>query len=100
MRDPRYTQVKDILAIGPDWSHGCEHCAYGLILAPDIIGAVSVSEQRAVAHIDNMIVYCECRAGHMYRQHLRRVSETLSEYQRNSIRGHMAVANVPTIHGA
>lgn len=82
------------------WTYGCEHCEFGLIVAPALIGAVNVSEQRAVAHVDGLLLYCDCRAGHMYRQHLRKGADTLNEYSRNSIRGHMALAAVPHIHAA
>lgn len=89
--------LEKLRASGPGWALGCENCEYGLVAAPAIIGACNVSEQRAVAHIDGLIMYCDCRAGHMYRQHNRRVAVTLDEYSRNSIRGYMAVASMPTI---
>ena len=82
------------------WAYGCDSCQFGLILAPALIGHVSVSEQRAIAHVDGLLLYCECQAGHMYRQHLRKVADTLNEWQRNRIRGYLALANVPTVHGA
>ncbi len=55
------------------WACGCEDCRYGLIYPPPVDTTVPLYILRAVQMKRNMLTFCTCRAGHMRRQHLRRV---------------------------
>lgn len=84
---------------GPEWARGCDQCNYGLIAAPEPIGALSLYEQRAIQAHDDMLDFCNCRAGHMYRQHLRKVYNNTSQDARDKIRNYIwASMPMPTIH--
>lgn len=52
---------------GPDWAKGCESCDHGIVLAPEITGAVEFYLERLVQAVDGDITFCECRAGQAYR---------------------------------
>ena len=69
MRDihGRYTTTKDIADFAPPWARGCEGCAYGIILAPELTGAASLYLERLVQATDGDITFCTCPAGHSYR---------------------------------
>lgn len=101
MRDDhgRYVDTKTITDIGPDWASGCGACAFGIVAAPDIVPALPLHESRAVQANEDMILFCDCRAGFMYRQQLRRVYNTLSMGSRQNIRAIVMAATVPSIHG-
>lgn len=101
MRDihGRYTNIKDLSEIAPDWSHGCADCKFGIVLAPDIVGAVPLYEGRAVQAREEMILFCNCRAGHMYRQYLRKVYNGLTLASVRIVLEHIAAMSTPTVHG-
>lgn len=82
-----------------DWAFGCPKCKFGLAVAPAILPAISLYEGRAVQAAEQLLVFCECRAGHMYRQQLRKVYATLSMEQKRNVLAHIQAASVPTIHG-
>lgn len=83
-----------------DWARGCSHCKFGIVAAPDIVPALPLHESRAVQANEDMILFCDCRAGFMYRQCLRRVYSTISMETRRNILAHISAATpVPTIHG-
>lgn len=65
MRDVngRYTSLKSIMELGPDWSHGCPKCKYGIVDAPQLTGAAPLYMERMVQHLDKSLVFCDCRAG-------------------------------------
>lgn len=83
---------------GNEWAKGCAQCNYGLIAAPEPIGALPLSEQRAVQADEDMLLFCDCRAGFMYRQYLRKVHSSLNSYSRQKIYEIVSAASVPTIH--
>lgn len=84
---------------GPDWARGCEACAFGIIAAPDIVPALPMHESRAVQAHEDMILFCDCKAGFLYRQHLRKVYAKLGMEQVRSILAWVNAATVPTVHG-
>lgn len=90
---------KDFQVNGPEWAKGCEHCEYGILSAPEILGQLTLSEQRAVANDEGMILFCECRAAFMYRQFCRKTFSGLGLETRRNIREHLA-NHAPTIHMA
>lgn len=90
--------LKEFQASGPEWSRGCESCRFGLAVAPEIIPALGLGEQRAVQMDEGMIEFCDCRAGFMYRQYLRKVLAALSMESRRSVLAHVTATRVPTIH--
>jgi hypothetical protein len=97
MHDPRDT--KSLADIGPEWAKGCESCKFGIVLAPDILAAFPISEGRAVQAGEGMIVFCNCKAGHLYRQHLRRVYNGLGMETVRLVLEHIASISMPTVHG-
>lgn len=100
MRDPRYTQTKDISEVAPEWASGCENCQLGFVLAPDILSSFPLFEGRAVQAHEELILFCDCKAGHLYRQCLRKRYNDMGMELRRLVLEHIAVANVPTVHGA
>lgn len=87
--------VASVVAGGPAWAYGCESCRYGLVNAPDVTGAVPIYEERTMHAADGLITFCNCQAGHMYRQHLRRWYSRMTDEYREYLRGVMA-AHVTT----
>lgn len=53
------------------WGYGCAKCKFGIVSAPDVLGAFPFFESRAVQAHKELIVFCECKAGLLYRQCLR-----------------------------
>lgn len=100
MRDDRghYLNTKAITALGPDWAHGCAKCTYGLVDAPDILGMFPLAEGRAGQAAEDLLTFCDCRAGFLYRQYLRKVWAALSLTARANLREHVCAARVPSIH--
>jgi len=117
MRDERgrYTATKRIEDIVPLWARGCDACTNGIVLAPELTGAVSLYLERLVQAIDQDITFCTCRAGVAYRSSLlNRRMEILERAKReakgsmvnngteiDTARGaiHAAQArNMPTVH--
>lgn len=101
MRDThgRYSDVKAIVDLGPDWARGCKDCKFGIVAAPDIVPALPLHESRAVQANEDMILFCDCRAGFMYRQCLRRIYSSMSMESRQNIRAIVMAATTPTVHG-
>lgn len=93
--------VPETLA-GPEWAHGCENCEYGLIVAPELRRELplNVSEQRSAQAAEGMLIFCECKAGQMYRQYLSGVYVAQNNSSRQSMRERVAATFVPTIHAA
>lgn len=90
--------LKEYQPSGPEWARGCESCEYGLVVAPEIAPLLNTSEGRAMQMDEGMIEFCNCRAGHMYRQYLRRVLNSLSWEARKYMREFVISARVPTVH--
>lgn len=85
---------------GPDWARGCDQCSFGIVAAPDIVSALPMHESRAVQAHEDMILFCDCKAGLLYRQCLRKIYNGLSIDSRRTILAHINAATpVPTIHG-
>lgn len=80
------------------WARGCENCKFGLTSDPGILAAFPISEGRAVQAAEGMITFCECKAGHLYRQHLRKVYNGLGMELRRGVLEHIAANSVPTVH--
>lgn len=81
------------------WGHGCQKCKYGLVNAPAILGAFPFYESRAVQAQEGLVEFCDCRAGHMYRQCLRKHYNALGWELRRLILDHIEIASMPTVHG-
>lgn len=64
------------LVKGPEWAHGCEKCRFGIVFPTELSGADSLYMERLAQAVDGIVEFCDCKAGHMYRQHLR------AEYRR------------------
>lgn len=82
----------------PHWATGCEGCQFGLAVAPEIVPMLQLPEQRAVQMDEGLIECCNCRAGFMYRQYLRKVFNGLGMEERKNIRHFVYAARVPTVH--
>lgn len=98
MRDPRYIKTKDISEVAPEWAHGCPACKFGIVVAPDIVSVLPLAECRAVQAAEEMILFCDCRAGHMNRQGLRKIYATIDVHSKQNFRAIVLAANVPTVH--
>lgn len=100
MRDRlgRYQNPKELKDIAPEWSKGCEHCEYGYEAAPDLIGALTTAEQRAVGAAEGLVLFCNCKAGHLNRQYLRRVYNALLPEQKQNYRSVLLAELTPSIH--
>lgn len=85
---------------GPEWAKGCPSCQFGIVAAPDILRSFPLNEGRAVQAHEELILFCDCKAGHMYRQNLRKHYNALNWETRKGILEHIEAANVPTVHGA
>lgn len=83
---------------GPDWAHGCPGCTYGVVLPPAPIPLLPLHEQRATEAAEGLLIFCDCRAGFMYRQYLRKVYARIGMESRKNLRDIVMAANVPTIH--
>lgn len=84
---------------GPEWAHGCEACQFGIVAAPDILPMFPLFEGRAVQAHEELILFCDCRAGHLHRQNLRKLYNGLSMELKRNILAHVQAASVPTVHG-
>lgn len=80
------------------WGRGCDQCKCGVLSAPDIVAALPFYESRAGQAAEGMITFCNCRAGHMYRQHLRKLHNSFSMEQQRNILAHVNAAATPTVH--
>ena len=118
MRDThgRYNVVKAIADIVPSWASGCDACKGGIVLAPELTGAVSLYLERLVQALDQDITFCTCRAGLAYRSSLLNRRMEILERAKREAKGsdmvstgteidtaraaiHAAQArNMPTIH--
>lgn len=101
MRDThgRYRDAKAIVDIGPEWAHGCEACKCGIASGPNILPMFPLFEGRAVQAHEELILFCDCRAGFMYRQRLRKIYDGMSMELRRNVLAHVHAASVPTVHG-
>lgn len=80
------------------WANGCAKCKFGIATAPDILGAFPFVEGRAVQADEGLVEFCDCRAGFMHRQGLRKIYNTLSMELRRNVLEHIS-ALTPTVHG-
>lgn len=83
---------------GPEWARGCASCAFGIVAAPEIVPALPMYESRAVQAHEDMILFCDCKAGFLYRQCLRKVYAKLSMEERRKILAWVQAAVTPTVH--
>lgn len=63
----------------PDWVDGCEKCHNGLINPPPLTGNDALFMERLAQATTGRLTFCTCRAGHMYRQNMRRHYSRLME---------------------
>ena len=91
MRDihGRYSAVKAIADIVPAWAAGCDACKGGIVLAPELTGAVSLYLERLVQALDQDITFCTCRAGLAYRSSLLNRRMEILERAKREAKGSM-----------
>ncbi|MCC7196413.1 MAG: hypothetical protein IT356_12740 [Gemmatimonadaceae bacterium] len=91
MRDERgrYTATKRIEDVVPSWAAGCDACTNGIVLAPELTGAVSLYLERLVQAIDGDVTFCTCRAGVAYRSSLLNRRQEILERARREAKGSM-----------
>lgn len=111
----RYINLKAIIENGPEGAHGCPLCKFGIVSAPDLVGAaVPLYLQRLVQAIDHELTFCGCQAGKHYRISLANRRLEIIEQMKQAARGKDKVDNpidvartlirleqakrVPTIH--
>lgn len=111
----RYINLKAIIENGPEGAHGCPLCKFGIVSAPDLVGAaVPLYLQRLVQAIDDELTFCGCQAGKHYRVSLRNRRQIMLEQIKQDSRGKVKVddpvivaralihleraKHVPTIH--
>lgn len=96
---------------GPEWASGCGQCRYGIVNYEEPRGGDSLYMERLVQAVDGALQFCECQAGNMLRQNLRRqytvvqaITVTLSgmeqsagEMMLDQARRHVS-ERVPNIH--
>lgn len=61
------------------WANGCEHCQFGIVRSAPLTNAVGLFEERAAQMARREVEFCDCRAGHMQRQYIRKVYRNLSQ---------------------
>lgn len=100
MRDVhgRYSDQKALRDSAPAWAVGCGKCKLGVLAAPDLTGLLPLYEQRAVAAHEEMIVFCDCKAGLLSRQHLGKVYATIGWQSARNIVEHIRAAATPSVH--
>jgi hypothetical protein len=89
MRDKhrRYVNLKELCANGPTGASGCPLCKFGIIAAPELVGAaVPLYLQRLVQAIDGDITFCGCQAGKLYRISLLNRRQEIIERARQDMR--------------
>jgi hypothetical protein len=89
MRDNhgRYKDLKEICANGPEGAAGCDKCKFGIVSAPELVGAaVPLYLQRLVHAIDGDIHFCTCQAGKSYRVSLLNRRQEIIERARQDMR--------------
>ena len=69
----RIRQTDEPKGTGPDWARGCGNCQYGWVGVQHDNGPLPLYAMRAMLAAEGVIAFCDCRAGHMARQHARRV---------------------------
>lgn len=71
-----------ILAGEQAWANGCELCEFGIAQHAPYTGAISLYEEQMHQAAHHQLTPCTCRAGHMVRQHMRRVYAAMTpEYR-------------------
>lgn len=90
--------LNELLISGPEWAGGCESCQYGLAVATEPIGILLLHEQRAIEANEDLLLFCTCRAAHMYRQYLRKVYAKIELQTRYNIYQIITAAHMPTVH--
>jgi hypothetical protein len=55
------------------WAQGCESCKCGIVIAPELTGAVALYAERLVHAVDRDVTFCTCKAGLLARQHMLRL---------------------------
>lgn len=80
-----------------DWAYGCSKCKCGIVSGADILPALSLYEGRAVQAHEELLIFCDCRAGFLYRQCLRKIYSELSLETRRNVLAHIQAASVPSI---
>lgn len=102
MRDERgrYTATKRIEDIVPAWARGCDDCANGIVLAPELTGAVPLYMERLVQAIDQDITFCSCRAGKAYRSSLLNRRQQIIEQSRKEAKATSILDNSSPIDSA
>lgn len=88
MRDERgnYLNLKEISANGPLWARGCPSCKFGIVSAPDLTGACSLTLERLVQATDKQLVFCKCKAGECAYNNMRNLHQQLIEEARKDPR--------------
>lgn len=94
---PRYQKVEYPGEKQHEWAKGCASCSYGMVIAPDILKHLTVAEGRAMQMDCDMIVFCECKAGHMQRQYLRKVLSNMEMQRRQVLYDYVMRVSVPTM---
>jgi hypothetical protein len=64
--------VKELTEVAPAWANGCSDCTYGIKQAPLPTRVVETYLERLVQATEDAITFCECKAGVMRRQQMRR----------------------------
>lgn len=97
MLERRHKQVaKELTEVAPPWAMGCDKCRFGIIGAPELLKALTLAEQRSAQAAEDLLIFCDCRAGHLQRQYLRKVYNTMPMAQRTNLREF--VVRTPTVH--
>jgi hypothetical protein len=93
-------------ASAPAWAKGCGNCDFGVIGMEHATGPLPMFLMRAVLAERHIIEFCDCRAGHMARQHARRIYTTIKEDKERISPALMEVVNawieehsMPTFNG-
>jgi hypothetical protein len=69
-------------AHAPDWASGCPKCRFGIVGSVPLVRSIPLFEERMIQAAMGTLQFCDCRAGMLYRQYLRRhYSKTTVEYR-------------------
>lgn len=52
---------------GPEWACGCDQCRFGIINAPPLTRLCGLGLERVVQMELDLVEFCECQAGKLYR---------------------------------
>lgn len=104
MRDERgrYITLKEISTNGPEWAKGCPKCKFGVAASAPLTGADHLYFERLVQASDGDLTFCDCRAGLLAKQYMKRLYRQTTSQDLGTARYKVEAAResapAPTVH--